>query len=84
MSKIKDTFESIFYKYWRVMSLKELSYFSNQLALNGYNIRIKRSFANITIVYEKPSLKDYFQRVIAKLKGVNLKLMPYQRYIYKI
>ena len=63
----------------KIISIKELAFFSNQLARCGYKFRIK----NYSVVYEKPTFKDLVLRLKSLIKGIDLKLKPYQIYIYK-
>lgn len=77
---ISKQFEFFWLKYNKIISIKELALFSNQLAKSGYRFRIK----NYSIVYEKPTLKDLFLRFKSLINGKRLYLHNYQRYIYKI
>ena len=84
MGNVKKKFEELYYKYWKILSLKELDYFAKQLEKEGYIINIKRNKNLVKIKYEKANFKNYLKRALSLFKNNTLKLMDWQKYIYKV
>jgi hypothetical protein len=70
---INNQFDLLWIKYSKIISIKEIESFSKQLVNSGYTIRIK----NYSVVYEKPTLKDLFLKLLSLIKGISLKLTSY-------
>ncbi len=82
-ARIAKTFENIYSKYNKVMSLKELNDFASQLSEHGFDLAIDRKNNKINAIFETAGSMDYFKRICANELNIDLKLRPYQNYLYR-
>ena len=77
--KIINNFEQLLQKYSKVLSVKELVRFSEQIAKQGYSIAINEGRPRV----EEPNgFFNTAKRESASRRGIDLNLSPAQRYMY--